>query len=95
MIAIFQKTTIDFANQVADGFVGTIRTDVKLDPYPDDNDDISKWPINAAAPQKMVGESVREPGRYRVFKYERDMEQYGFRSTGKRIGILCDIYQPE
>jgi hypothetical protein len=88
MFAIFNKHTIDFANEVPAGFKGTFRTNVTLE-IPDDFDE---WPDGAEAPQRVIGESVGKPGNYRMFIYERDMARSGYWSTGKTLGNQYMIY---
>lgn len=89
MIAIIKTTTFDFANEVPDRFTGPIKKDVTLDPIPDNLND---WPDGGEAPEAIVGESASQPGRYRVFKYRRDLVGSGFVSTGKLFGNLYMIY---
>lgn len=89
MIAILNEHSIAFANKVAEGFDGTTRQNVKLDPLPEDYD---AWPDGAEMPQQVLAESESEPGHYRLFKYEREIRVSGFRSTGRNFGGVFDVY---
>jgi hypothetical protein len=89
MLAIISEFSILFANTVAEGFCGTIRENVKLDPIPEDYD---VWADGNEAPQHILGESESEPGHYRLFKYERDIRGSGFRPTGRTFGGIYDVY---
>jgi hypothetical protein len=89
MVAVIGPHSIAFANVVADGFHGTIREHVKLDPIPED---YNVWEDGDEAPQQILGESESEPGHYRMFKYEREIIRSGFRRTGKNFGGLFDVY---
>jgi hypothetical protein len=89
VLAIIGPHSIAFANIVVDAFQGMVQNDVKLDPI---SEDIDEWGIGDQAPLQMVGESESKLGHYHVFKYEREIQGSGFRSTGKCFGGVYDIY---
>jgi hypothetical protein len=89
MIAVIGQYSIAFANTVVEGFRGQIRENAKLGAIPDDLD---QWRNGDEMPQGVRGESQSEPGYYRLFKYEREIRESGFRTTGKNFGGLFDVY---
>ena len=89
MIAVITERSIVFANSIAPGYGGRIRQNVKLDLLPEDYD---ASPDGAEIPQQVLAESETEPGRYRLFKYQREIRGSGFRATGRNFGGTFDVY---
>jgi hypothetical protein len=92
MIAVIGEFSICFTNTVVEGFDGAFRDGVELDTIPDDLDE---WRDGDECPRQVLGESESVPGRYRLFRDERQIGNSGFRPTGKNFGGVFDVYPPK
>ncbi len=60
-----------------DGSIGSVQTDVTFE---DDGD--NDWPDGAPCPERVLGVSISEPKKYKIFKYSKDCKNAGFRILG-------------
>lgn len=93
MYAIFDRETghLCFSGTIADGFRGRWQPGVRLTPFPPALRDVADGPDR---PQRVVGVSLSDRSRYRVFSNASELVGSGFRSTGLAYGGTFERYPP-
>lgn len=65
------------------GFMGSVIEDVSLE-Y---DDSVHSWGYGQDRPRVITGQHPEDPKQYKVFKYEDDLRQSGFRRVAGTVAV--------